>query len=146
MSARDPTSAQVDGERRGARAHHTDRGKRRSFRIAEARTLLWLFAVSIPPALAAIAISTDHAQYAWIWIVAALALSAGIAVAARNSLVRRMRTVSSVIASYREGDFSIRARNTHAGPLSDVVTELNQLGDMLREQRLGAMEAWALLR
>ncbi|MCB9607363.1 MAG: GHKL domain-containing protein [Polyangiaceae bacterium] len=60
---------------------------------------------------------------------------------------RRLRTVTSVLAAYREGDFSIRARSTAADPaLNEVFVELNHLGDTLRGHRLGEMEAWALLR
>ncbi len=48
-----------------------------------------------------------------------------------------------MLASFREGDFSIRARSTYADALlSDVLREVNQLGDSLREQRLDEMEAW----
>ncbi|MGE3676247.1 MAG: PAS domain-containing sensor histidine kinase, partial [Polyangiaceae bacterium] len=60
---------------------------------------------------------------------------------------RRLRTATSVLAAYREGDFSIRARATAADPaLNEVFVELNHLGDTLRGHRLGEMEAWALLR
>ncbi len=46
----------------------------------------------------------------------------------------------------REGDFSIRAREAHMGEaLGLAMVELNQLGEILREQRRGAVEATALL-
>jgi len=78
----------------------------------------------------------------------ALALSALLAWSSRASLRRRLHTVTSVLAAYREGDFSIRARASARadGPLFDVLTELNDLGDTLRHRRLGEIEAWALLR
>ena len=46
----------------------------------------------------------------------------------------------------REEDFSIRARGARADdPLGEVLLEVNALADTLREQRLGALEATALL-
>ncbi|MBX3744008.1 MAG: PAS domain-containing protein [Verrucomicrobiae bacterium] len=58
-----------------------------------------------------------------------------------------MRTLASVVAALRDGDFSIRA---HAGPgrhaIEALAGEINALADTLREQRLGALEASALLR
>jgi nitrogen fixation/metabolism regulation signal transduction histidine kinase len=65
----------------------------------------------------------------------------------RSHLSQRLATVSSVLAAYREGDFSIRARPARGdGLLDDVLREVNFLGDTLRGHRLGEMEAWALLR
>ena len=47
----------------------------------------------------------------------------------------------------REGDYSIRARGAQADDaLGEVALEINQLGETLRVQRLGAFEATALLR
>lgn len=83
------------------------------------------------------------------WTYAALALlaSAFLAASNRRALARRLATISGVLTSYREGDFSIRARlGTEDSSLAEVLAELNQLGDTLRGHRLGEMEAWALLR
>lgn len=77
----------------------------------------------------------------------AAAASVGLAFVQRRTLVRRLGTASSVLAAYREGDFSVRARSTEAdGALHELLLELNHLGDTLRGHRLGEMEAWALLR
>jgi signal transduction histidine kinase len=47
----------------------------------------------------------------------------------------------------REGDYSIRARGARGeDALAEVAREVNALGETLREQRLGALEATALLR
>jgi signal transduction histidine kinase len=60
---------------------------------------------------------------------------------------RRLGTFAAVLASFREGDFSVRARRGRFDWLSDeMLSELDALGDELRAQRLGALEAWALLR
>lgn len=81
------------------------------------------------------------------WAVAAVVATIAFALARRMAWQRRLRTVTSVIASYREGDFSIRARTEGAPPaVGELMRELNALGDTLRKQRLEAVEAWALLR
>jgi two-component system nitrogen regulation sensor histidine kinase NtrY len=107
------------------------------------------FGVALPPALAAVWIAghLDSRAGAWLPVALALGASAALTLTNRTRLARRLRTVSSVLASFRDGDFSIRARTTNADArLQDVVRELNELGDSLREQRLGEMEAWTLLR
>jgi nitrogen fixation/metabolism regulation signal transduction histidine kinase len=107
------------------------------------------FAVALPPAAAAVWIASRGETLPAALVPLSLGLlgSAALTWWIRSRLERRLGTVSSVLASFREGDFSIRARSTHADALlHDVLRELNQLGDSLREQRLGEMEAWALLR
>jgi len=55
--------------------------------------------------------------------------------------------MSNLLAGLREGDYSIRARNAGEGSaLGEVLREINSLGETLRQQRLGAFEATALLR
>lgn len=84
-----------------------------------------------------------------------LALSVAVGIAVALALVlwirardrRRLRTAAAVLASYRDGDFSTRARvKGERGALREVLEELNALGDRLRKERLGALEAWTLLR
>lgn len=71
----------------------------------------------------------------------------GFSFALRTSVVHPLQTISNLLAALREGDFSIRARGTgRKDSLSDVVMEVNALGTTLREQRLVALEAGALLR
>jgi nitrogen fixation/metabolism regulation signal transduction histidine kinase len=58
-----------------------------------------------------------------------------------------LQTVANLLAALREGDFSIRARSdTPDDALGTVMAEINELSDTLRDQRLGAQEATALLR
>ncbi|HLV94699.1 MAG TPA: ATP-binding protein [Candidatus Acidoferrales bacterium] len=69
------------------------------------------------------------------------------AFSAQNRVVFPLRTVSNLLAALREGDFSIRARGANRGDvLGEVLREVNALGETLRQQRLGALEATALLR
>jgi two-component system, NtrC family, nitrogen regulation sensor histidine kinase NtrY len=58
-----------------------------------------------------------------------------------------LQTLSNLLAALREGDFSIRARGaSRDDALGDVLLEVNALGEILQTQRLGALEATALLR
>lgn len=77
-----------------------------------------------------------------------LALWVSLAALLRARLVRPIRTLSNVLAALREGDFSLRARVPPSlkGPLASAFQEANQLETVLRAQRLGAVEATALLR
>ncbi|MGH9774446.1 MAG: sensor histidine kinase [Candidatus Acidiferrales bacterium] len=69
------------------------------------------------------------------------------AFAAQNRVVFPLRTVSNLLAALREGDFSIRARGASRDDvLGEVLREVNALGATLLQQRLGAVEATALLR
>jgi nitrogen fixation/metabolism regulation signal transduction histidine kinase len=66
---------------------------------------------------------------------------------AQSRVVFPLRTLSNLLAALREGDFSIRARGaSHEDALGEVLREVNALGETLRQQRLGALEATALLR
>lgn len=65
----------------------------------------------------------------------------------RQRVVRPLQTLSNILAAIREGDFSIRGRRAAIGDsLGEVMLEVNDLGQTLREQRLGAMAATTLLR
>jgi two-component system nitrogen regulation sensor histidine kinase NtrY len=71
----------------------------------------------------------------------------GIAINLKQRIVRPLQTLSNILAAIREGDFSIRGRRAGTGDaLGEVMIEVNELGQTLREQRLGALEATALLR
>jgi len=71
----------------------------------------------------------------------------GVAASLKNRVVRPLQTLSNILAAIREGDYSIRGRRAASGDaLGEVMLEVNDLGATLRGQRLGAMEATALLR
>jgi two-component system nitrogen regulation sensor histidine kinase NtrY len=74
-----------------------------------------------------------------VWFITALVL--------RERVVRPLQTLSNMLAALREGDYSIRARGADRDDaLGLALLESNLLGETLRTQRLGAMEATALLR
>src|SRR6266849_208472 len=65
----------------------------------------------------------------------------------REHVVRPLQTVSNVLAALRERDYTLRARGSNPeDALGLLLLELNRLGDDMRAQRLGALEATALLR
>jgi len=69
-------------------------------------------------------------------------LAAGL----RNRVVRPLNTLANLLGAVREGDFSLRARlPEQADALGQVMHEVNAIAQTLREQRLGAVEATALL-
>jgi nitrogen fixation/metabolism regulation signal transduction histidine kinase len=72
-----------------------------------------------------------------------LALSAAV----RERVLRPLQTGSNLVAALREGDFSVRGRGARLGdPLGELMLELNELSTTLREERLGSLEAGALLQ
>src|SRR5579863_6982786 len=71
----------------------------------------------------------------------------GFAAAVRERVVFPLRTFSNLLAALQEGDFSVRARSVNAeDALGEVMKQVNAMGETLREQRLGALEATTLLR
>lgn len=71
----------------------------------------------------------------------------GVAFNLKQRIVRPLQTLSNILAAIREGDYSIRGRRAAVGDaLGEVMLEVNDLGQTLRDQRLGALEATALLR
>src|ERR1041384_7106072 len=87
------------------------------------------------------------AQVQWTVDLLLVLLWLGIAFNLKTRIVRPLQTLSNILAAIREGDYSIRGRRALTGDaLGEVMLEVNDLGQTLREQRLGAMEATALLR
>lgn len=65
----------------------------------------------------------------------------------RERIVRPLQTISNMLAALREGDFSLRGRQAGIeDALGLAMLEANLLGETLKTQRLGALEATALLR
>jgi two-component system, NtrC family, nitrogen regulation sensor histidine kinase NtrY len=87
------------------------------------------------------------AQVQWTIDLLLVLLWLGISFNLKSRIVRPLQTLSNILAAIREGDYSIRGRRALSGDaLGEVMLEVNDLGQTLREQRLGAMEATALLR
>ena len=83
------------------------------------------------------------------WTLGTLIIATWLVVAAllRERVVRPLQTLSNLLGALREGDYSIRARGAdREDALGLAFLEANVLGETLRSQRLGAMEATTLLR
>ena len=74
-----------------------------------------------------------------LWALAASSL--------RHRIVFPLQTMANLLEALRENDFSFRARGaTRHDPLGETLFEINALADTLRDERLGSLEATALLR
>jgi PAS domain S-box-containing protein len=74
-----------------------------------------------------------------LWALAASSL--------RHRTVFPLQTMANLLEALRENDFSFRARGaTRNDPLGETLFEINALADTLRDERLGSLEATALLR
>src|SRR5204862_272386 len=88
---------------------------------------------------------TPRTQWTLTLLVAGMWLACATIV--REHVVRPLQTVSNVLGALRERDYTLRARGSNPeDALGLLLLELNSLGDDLRAQRLGALEATALLR
>jgi two-component system nitrogen regulation sensor histidine kinase NtrY len=99
--------------------------------------------------LALILLWTGHYSPKLQWTLTIFTVIAWLSFAfsVQSRVVFSLRTLSNLLAALREGDFSIRARGAEReDAIGDVVREINALGETLRQQRLGALEATALLR
>ena len=126
-----------------------ERGARRRGRSAVRRAWLYCLLMALPTFLfAAILVFRAGISMAPTILIACclliyLSLIAGALI---ESLVRPLQTLSNVVASLREGDYSFRARGANAkDPLGELAAEINALADLLQKQRVRSLEATALL-
>lgn len=63
-----------------------------------------------------------------------------------EGLIRPIQTLSNVVSSLREGDYSFRARGAGSqDAYGELASEINSLADLLQGQRVRSLEATALL-
>jgi len=63
-----------------------------------------------------------------------------------DGFIRPLQTLSNVVSSLREGDYSFRARGASSGDaMGELAAEINSLADLLQKQRVRSLEATALL-
>ncbi len=120
----------------------------------DARLLLLSLASALPAAVVALVLLwigdyTPRVQ----WTLGVLIVATWIvcAVALRNRVILPLQTIANLLAALRERDFSVRARAdvravAQDDALAAVMLEVNELASTLHDQRLGALEAGALLR
>lgn len=123
--------------------------RRHKPRSAVRRAWLFSFWLSLPGIiLAAVLIYREGiTPMAGILLGACLLLYfALISAALTESFVRPLQTLTNVIASLREGDYSFRARGAATkDALGELAGEVNALADLLQRQRVRSLEATALL-
>jgi two-component system, NtrC family, nitrogen regulation sensor histidine kinase NtrY len=116
----------------------------------ETRVLLLALLAGLPGtavALAILLLEDYSAKVIWTFGLLVVGFWLGFAFALRERVVRPLQTLSNLLAALLEGDYSIRSRGAATtDALGLAMLEVNALGETLREQRLGALEATALLR
>jgi nitrogen fixation/metabolism regulation signal transduction histidine kinase len=120
-------------------------------RLSHHRRVVVLAALAGLPGVAASVFVLWHAGYSAKaqWTFGLLVVGGWLALlaAVRGAVVRSLQTLASLLGALREQDFSFRARPRPGDdPLGQVMNEVNELARALREDRLGALEAGALLR
>lgn len=110
------------------------------------RRLAWVTSVLALVALVLVPAGAPMVVKAAIAIVAA-SCTAWAATAAARADRRSLRALANVLTGLRQGDFTLRsARPSTEDDWGMVTSEANALADTLMAQRLGAIEANALLR
>lgn len=121
----------------------------RRLRYFENRIFLLALAIGGPATVTALVLVwsvSESARVSWSVTVVLVLIWVRLSASLRYRVVRPLQTIANLLSAVREGDFSLRARAPEEPDvLSQVVEEVNALGDTLREQRLGAVEAEALL-
>ncbi len=116
----------------------------------ERRLQLLALAAGLPGSLVALILlwtGSYSNSTAWTLTVLIASFWLGFALSLRHRVVFSLQTLSNLLAALREEDFSVRARGaTREDAMGEVITEVNALSETLRQQRLGALEATALLR
>jgi nitrogen fixation/metabolism regulation signal transduction histidine kinase len=116
----------------------------------EHRIQLLALAAGFPGSLIAlILLWTGNFSSGTVWTLTFLiaTLWLGFAFSLTHRVVFSLQTLSNLLAALREEDFSLRARGARSDDaMGEVMIEVNALSETLRQQRLGALEATALLR
>ena len=121
------------------------------YRFSHEGRLTWLaFGTGAPAIIVVLAVlwfGDYSAKVQWTLILLIASCALGFVMSAREHVVRPLQTMANLLAALREGDYSIRARGARENDaLGEVLLEINELGETLRLQRVGAFEATALLR
>ncbi len=127
-----------------------NRGRPSRFRLNHERHVLVLALLSglagVVLSLLLLWVGGYSAKAQWTFALLGIGSWLAFALAAQNAVVRPLQTLANLLSALREEDFSFRGRGSGDDALSLVMLEINALAGTLREQRLGALEATALLR
>jgi nitrogen fixation/metabolism regulation signal transduction histidine kinase len=123
--------------------------RRRRRRPAVRRAWLYCLLLTLPAlALAAVFLYQKEISLApALLLIGCLLLYLLIVAAALiEGLIRPLQTLSNVVSSLREGDYSFRARGAGTSDaFGELAGEVNALADLLQKQRVRSLEATALL-
>ena len=115
----------------------------------ERRLRLSLYLLGVPTfALVALELHEHHvdASVQWIALPSLVIIWLFIVSLITEEVLRPLQTLANVVAALREDDYSFRARGGRRNDaLGDLALEINALAGMLQVQRVGAMEAMALV-
>jgi len=124
-------------------------GRSRQRLSFERRLRMWLYCLGLPLfLLIVVEMQLHHVDSSIQWIaLPTLAMAWMFAVSMLlEQIVRPLQTLANVVAALREDDYSFRARGGRRNDaMGDLALEINALAGMLQVQRLGAMEAMALV-
>ncbi|MGE5327115.1 MAG: sensor histidine kinase, partial [Deltaproteobacteria bacterium] len=116
----------------------------------ERRIVLMTLAAALPAMIVAIVllwVGDYSSRLQWTLTFLMVVFWLAFALALRERIVIPLQTLSNLLGALREEDFSLRARGADPqDAMGEVLLEANALSETLREQRLGAEEASALLR
>jgi two-component system, NtrC family, nitrogen regulation sensor histidine kinase NtrY len=116
----------------------------------ERRIQLLALAVGLPGSLVALILvwtGNFTSGGAWTLTFFIVVFWLGLAFSLQSRVIFSLQTLSNLLAALREEDFSMRGRGARADDaMGEVMVEVNALSETLRLQRLGALEASALLR
>jgi nitrogen fixation/metabolism regulation signal transduction histidine kinase len=125
------------------------RAGRRRVLAFEDRVLLLALATGMPGTILTLLLvwlGGHTLKLRWTVTLVVLFLWGWLANKLRERIVRPLQTLANLLSALREGDFSLRARQPQEiDALAQVIHEVNAIGEVLRQQRLGAVEAAALL-
>jgi len=125
------------------------RDGRRNRRSAVRRAWLYCLLLTLPGLiLAGLIVYQRQISLAPALLLAACLLiyMALLSAALIEGITRPLQTLSNVVSSLREGDYSFRARGASSpDALGELAAEVNALANLLQKQRVRSLEATALL-
>lgn len=124
--------------------------RRGSRLVHDRRIFLLALAAGFPgvaTALGFLWIADQPAGLRWSLAVGIAGFWLAMSFSLRNRVAAPLRTLANLLEALREGDYSIRARSVRSDDaLGEAMRQVNLMSATLRSQRLGALEATALLR
>ena len=126
-----------------------EKNRRRRKRSAVRRAWLFCFLLALPALIFEGILLSERqvtAVPATLLIFCLLIYFALVSASLIEGMTRPLQTLSNVVSSLREGDYSFRARGAASlDPLGELASEINALADLLQKQRVRSLEATALL-